>query len=57
MVKEEKEIKALREADPIKAYPNVKNLLMVLIQELSKMRDANYISIQKRDFSITLQKG
>ncbi len=57
MVKEEKEIKALRGVDPIRAYPIVNPPLMVLIQELTKMRDANYISIQKRDFSITLQKG
>jgi len=56
IVQEEKEIKAIREAGPIKAYPNTQNLMMALTQELLKMKDADYISIQKRDFSITLQK-
>ena len=56
IIQEEKEMKALREAAPIKAYPKAQNLMMALIQDLLKVRDADYISVRKRDLSITLQK-
>lgn len=56
IAQEEKEIKALHESDPIKAYPNMGTPIMALVRELLKIKDANYIYIQKKDFSITLQK-
>jgi len=57
IVQEEKEIKALREAGPIKIYPSMSNPLIALVQELLRIKDYDYISIRKRDFSIILQKG
>jgi oxaloacetate decarboxylase (Na+ extruding) subunit alpha len=56
IIREEKEIRALREAGPIKIYPFMKNPLMALIHELVKIKDSNHISVRKGDFSITLQK-
>jgi oxaloacetate decarboxylase alpha subunit len=55
IVREEKEIRAMREAGPIRLYPFMKNPLTALIHELVKIRDSNYISIRKGDVSITLK--
>lgn len=53
----EEEIAAMRAAGPIKEYPSTKNSLVTLIQELTKQRNSNYISIRKGDFSLILQKS
>lgn len=55
IVRDEEEIKAMRTAGPIKQYSSATNLL-VLIEELTKQKDANYIGIQKEGFSLTLSK-
>jgi len=53
----EEEIRTMRlMGSPIKEYFTARNPLMALIYELSKQK-LNYISIQKKDFSLTLQKG
>jgi oxaloacetate decarboxylase alpha subunit len=56
IVREEKEIKAMRNAGPIKEYLSVANPLMVLIQELLRQKVLDHISIQKDDLSISLGK-
>ena len=56
IVREEKEIRALREAGPMKIYPFIKNPLTALIYELINIKESNAISIRKGDLSITLQK-
>ena len=53
----EEEIRTMRlMGSPIKEYFTARNPLMALIYELSKQK-LNYISIQKKDFSLTLQNG
>jgi oxaloacetate decarboxylase alpha subunit len=56
-VTQEEEIKSMRAvAGPVKEYFTAKNPIMALIHELCKHENSNYISIQKKDFSLTLQK-
>ena len=57
IVREEKEIRALREAAPSPPHSFLKNPTMALIQELAKIRDRSRIFVQKGDVSITLQKN
>jgi oxaloacetate decarboxylase (Na+ extruding) subunit alpha len=54
---QEEEIKAMRSVlGPVKEYFTARNPVVVLIHELCKQKNSNYISIQKKDFSLTLQK-
>ena len=54
---QEEEIKAMRSvAGPVKEYFTARNPVVVLIHELCKQKNLDYISIQKKDFSLTLQK-
>jgi len=55
---QEEEIRKMREAEgPVKEYLTARNPVVALIQELLKQKDSDYISIQKKDFSLTLQKN
>lgn len=55
---QEEEIRAMRSvAGPVKEYFTARNPVVALIHELLKQKDSNYISIQKKDFSLTLKKG
>ena len=57
MVQEE-EIRTMRSVvGPVQEYFTARNPVVALIHELLKQKDSNYISIQKRDFSLTLQKS
>jgi oxaloacetate decarboxylase alpha subunit len=52
----EEELEAVRAAGPIKEYPSTRTPLLALIRELTKQKDSNYISIQKGELSLTIQK-
>jgi len=56
IVREEKEINAMRAAGPIKEYQTMVNPLVVLIQELLKQKALDYISIHREDLSLSLRK-
>jgi len=56
IVREEKEINAMRAAGPVKQYQTMVNPLMVLIQELLKENVLDYISIHRDDLSLSLRK-
>jgi oxaloacetate decarboxylase alpha subunit len=54
---QEEEIRAMRSVTGlVKEYFTARNPVVVLIHELCKQKNSNYISIQKKDFSLTLQK-
>jgi len=57
IVREEREIKAMRAAGPVQEYLSAKNPLIVLIQELLKQKNLDYISVNKDDLSVSLRKG
>lgn len=57
MVGSEEEIKAMRAAGPMKVYRKARTPLITLVEELTKRKDANYISIQKDGFSLTLSRN
>jgi oxaloacetate decarboxylase alpha subunit len=57
IIREEKEINAMRAAGPVKEYWTTTNPLMALIRELLALKDQDYIRIQKGDFTFTLQRG
>ena len=53
----EEEIRAMRmAAGPVQEYFTARNPVVTLIHELLERKDLNYISIQKKDFSLTLRK-
>ena len=56
IVREEKEIMAMRNAGPIREYLCAASPLMVLTQELLRQKGLDQISIQKDNFSISLGK-
>jgi oxaloacetate decarboxylase alpha subunit len=56
IVREEKEINAMRAAGPVKEYQTIMNPLIVLIQELLKEKALDYISIHREDLSLSLRK-
>jgi oxaloacetate decarboxylase alpha subunit len=54
----EKDLKAMKEAGSIPTeYSAAGRSLLNLIKELSKKKNANYIRIQKDNFSLTLKKN
>lgn len=57
IVQEEKEIRMIHEAGPIKEYQTMRNPVLTLIQELLKKRDSDYIQIEKKGFYLRLQKN
>jgi len=55
---QEEEIKKMRSMKaPIKEYSTSRNPTVALIRGLLNQRDSNYISVQKKDFSLTLKKN
>jgi oxaloacetate decarboxylase alpha subunit len=57
IVREEKEINAMRAAGPVKEYQSMTHPLVVLIQELLKQKGLGYIYIHRDDLSLSLRKG
>ncbi len=55
IVRERKEIEAMRAAGPAKEYSKATNLLVVLIEELLKCEGVDSINVQKGDFLIRLK--
>jgi oxaloacetate decarboxylase alpha subunit len=54
----EEEIRAMRAAaGPVREYFTARNPIVTLIHGLLKRKDSDYISIQKKDFSLTLRRG
>jgi len=54
---QEEEIKTMRsKGGPITEYFTARNPVVALIHDLLSQKDTNYVSIQKEDFSLTLQK-
>jgi len=54
----EEEIRVMRmAAGPVREYFTARNPIVTLIHELLKQKDSDYISIQKKDFSLTLRRG
>jgi oxaloacetate decarboxylase alpha subunit len=56
IVREEKEINAMRAAGPIKQYQNMTHPVVVLIQELLKQKVLDYIHLRRDDLSLSLRK-
>ena len=56
IVREEKEINAMRAAGPIKQYQNMTHPVVVLIQELLKQKVLDYIHLHRDDLSLSLRK-
>jgi oxaloacetate decarboxylase alpha subunit len=56
IVREEKEINAMRAAGPIKEYQNMTHPVVVLIQELLKQKVLDYIHLHRDDLSLSLRK-
>jgi oxaloacetate decarboxylase alpha subunit len=56
IVREEKEIDAMRAAGPIREYQSMAHPLVALIQELLKQKTLEYISIHREDLSLSLRK-
>jgi len=53
----EEEIRAMHTAaGPVQEYFTARNPVVTLIHELLKRKDLNYISIEKKDFSLTLRR-
>ncbi len=57
IIREEKDLQTMRSAGPVKEYWTTTNPLMALIRELLALKDQDYISIQKGEVSLTLQRG
>ena len=56
IVREEKEINAMRAAGPVKEYQNMTHSLVVLIQELLKQKALDYIYLHRDDLSLSIGK-
>jgi oxaloacetate decarboxylase alpha subunit len=56
IVREEKEINAMRAAGPIKEYQNMTNPVVVLIQELLKQKVLDYLYLHRDDLSLSFRK-
>jgi len=56
IVREEKEINAMRTAGPSKEYQSKANSLVVLIEELLKQKSWGYLYIHRDDMSFSLRK-
>ena len=55
---QEEEIRAMRSVSgPVKEYFTSRNPVVTLIRELCHQENSTYISIRKKDFSLTLQKN
>lgn len=57
IIREEKDLQAMRAAGPVKEYWTTTNPLMALIRELLALKDQDYIHIQKGEVRLTLQQG
>ncbi len=56
IIREEKEINAMRAVGPAKEYQNKTNSLVVLIQELLKQKALDYIYLHRDDLSLSIEK-
>lgn len=54
IIQEEKEIRAMQAAGPTKEYFTSKNPLMMVIHELLRKSDINYVHVEKGDFVLSL---